>query len=121
MSSPQADYVIAFVLDRHGLVGAGLVLGLLALLVGSIWVASRAVADAFAAGALAGLAGALATAGLVHTLVSLSMVPVTGIYMPLVGSGGSTLAPTALGVGLAAGLARHAPGRDKHAKKPPVA
>jgi rod shape determining protein RodA len=95
-----ADFIFAVIAETWGLVGSLLVLGLYAFLVLRILQAARIAKDQF--GAL--LCIAVATKIIFEVLVNIGMnvrlMPVTGIPLPFLSYGGTTMLTNALCVGL---------------------
>jgi len=99
---PEADtdFVFAAVGEQYGFVGAGLVLCLYALL---IWRALRIVMlskDLFGALIAAGVVAMLMFQVFVNVGVTIGIMPITGITLPLMSYGGSSVITTLLAVGL---------------------
>jgi rod shape determining protein RodA len=96
----QTDFVFAAVGERFGFVGAGLVLLLYGLLI------SRAVRvlvmakDLFGALIAAGVAAMLIFQVFVNVGMTIGIMPITGVTLPLMSYGGSSVITTLLAVGL---------------------
>jgi rod shape determining protein RodA len=96
----HTDFIFAVVGERYGFVGAAFVLSLYALL---IWRALRIMTlSKNLYGAI--IAGSIAAMLLFHVLVNVGMnigiAPITGIPLPLMSSGGSSVIVTFLAIGL---------------------
>jgi len=99
---PEAhnDMVFAVIVNRWGLLGGAVTLGLYLVLVGSfLWVAGG-TKDPFARLATVGFAGLLFSQAAINVGMTIGMLPVTGITLPFVSYGGSSLATTYAMVGL---------------------
>jgi len=99
---PEADtdFVFAALSEQYGFLGAGLVLCLYALL---IWRALRIVTmskDLFGSLIAAGVAAMLMFQVFVNVGVTIGIMPITGITLPLMSYGGSSVITTLLAVGL---------------------
>ncbi|WP_336923727.1 putative lipid II flippase FtsW, partial [Aquipuribacter sp. SD81] len=104
------DYIFAIVGEELGLPGTLTVLLLfVALAAGLIRVAQRAV-DPFATIATAGVLGWVLGQALLNIGVVIGLVPVLGVPLPLVSSGGSSLVTTMVALGMVLSFARGEPG-----------
>lgn len=96
----HTDFIFAAVGERYGFVGAGLVLLLYALL---IWRALRVLVmakDLFGSLVAAGVAGMLMFQVFVNVGMTIGIMPITGVTLPLMSYGGSSVMTTLLAVGL---------------------
>jgi rod shape determining protein RodA len=96
----ESDFVFASVGEHHGFVGAALVLSLFALL---IWRALRILTmakDLFGSLIAAGVVAMLMCQVFVNVGVAIGIMPITGITLPLMSYGGSSVISTLLAVGL---------------------
>ncbi len=103
------DMVFAVVVNRWGLLGGGLTISLYGILTGSmLWVAGRA-RDPFAQLTCVGFAGMIFTQATINIGMTLGLLPITGITLPLVSYGGSSLVFTFVMVGLVLNFAARRP------------
>jgi rod shape determining protein RodA len=96
----DTDFVFASVGEQYGFLGAGLVLSLYALL---IWRALRILAmakDLFGTLVAAGVAAMLMFQVFVNVGMTIGIMPITGVTLPLMSYGGSSVITTLLAVGL---------------------
>ncbi len=96
----ESDFVFASVGEQHGFVGAALVLSLFALL---IWRALRILTmskDLFGSLIAAGIVAMLMCQVFVNVGVAIGIMPDTGITLPLMSYGGSSVISTMLAIGL---------------------
>ncbi len=96
----HTDFVFAAVGEQYGFVGAGLVLSLYALL---IWRALRILLmakDLFGSLVAAGVAAMLMFQVFVNVGMTVGIMPITGVTLPLMSYGGSSVITTLLAVGL---------------------
>ncbi|HYM44545.1 MAG TPA: FtsW/RodA/SpoVE family cell cycle protein [Solirubrobacteraceae bacterium] len=96
----HTDFVFAAVGEQYGFVGAGLVLCLYALL---IWRTLRILTmakDLFGALVAAGVAAMLMFQVFVNVGMTIGIMPITGVTLPLMSYGGSSVITTLLAVGL---------------------
>ncbi len=96
----QTDFIFAAVGEQYGFVGAGVVLLLYALL---IWRTMRILVmskDLFGSLIAAGVAGMLMFQVFVNVGMTIGIMPITGVTLPLMSYGGSSVITTLLAVGL---------------------
>jgi rod shape determining protein RodA len=96
----NTDFIFAAVGEEYGFVGAVLVLSLYALL---IWRALRVLLmakDLFGSLVAAGVAAMLMFQVFVNVGMTIGIMPITGITLPLMSYGGSSVIATLLAVGL---------------------
>jgi len=96
----STDFIFAALAERFGFAGAAFVLSLYALI---IWRALRIVAAAknlFGALVAAGVVAMLAFQVFVNVGVAVDILPVTGVTLPLLSYGGSSVLTTFLALGL---------------------
>jgi rod shape determining protein RodA len=96
----HTDFVFAAVGEQYGFVGAALVLALYGLL---IWRALRILAmskDLFGSLVAAGVAAMLMFQVFVNVGMTIGIMPITGVTLPLMSYGGSSVITTLLAVGL---------------------
>ena len=111
----HTDFIFAVVGERFGFVGAALVLSLYALL---IWRALRILTVAknlFGALVAGGVVGMLLFQVFVNVGMTLGIMPITGIPLPLMSYGGSSVLTTLLALGLLQSI--YAQGRAASAHK----
>jgi rod shape determining protein RodA len=96
----STDFIFAAVGERYGFVGAALVLSLYALL---IWRTLRILTlakDLFGALVAGGVVAMLMFQVFVNVGVAVDIMPVTGVTLPLMSYGGSSVIATLLAIGL---------------------
>jgi len=111
----HTDFIFAVVGERFGFVGCALVLSLYALLV---WRALRILTVAknlFGALVAGGIVGMLLFQVFVNVGMTLGIMPITGITLPLMSYGGSSVLTTLLALGLLQSI--YAQGRASSAHK----
>jgi cell division protein FtsW len=100
LPEPQTDFIFSIISEELGFIGASVVLLLFLLL---IWRGMRAAItapDTFGSLLAVGIVGMIAVQVIINIGVVIGMFPVTGITLPLISAGGSslTLMLTAIGV-----------------------
>jgi rod shape determining protein RodA len=96
----HTDFIFAVIGERYGFIGAALVLSLYALL---IWRALRIVTlskNSYGTLVAGGIAGMLLFQVFVNVGMNLGIMPITGIPLPLMSYGGSSVVATFLAVGI---------------------
>lgn len=106
LPNQYTDYIFAIIGEELGLVGALSVLALFALLGYAGIRTATACTDPLARLLAGGITAWLISQALVNIGYVAGVLPVTGIPLPMVSFGGSSLVPTLFAVGILAGLAR---------------
>jgi len=96
----DTDFVFAALGEKYGFVGAGLVLALYALLISRTLRVLVMAKDLFGSLIAAGIAAMLMFQVFVNVGMTIGIMPVTGVTLPLMSCGGSSVIATLLGVGL---------------------
>lgn len=104
--NPDTDFVFAVVGEEVGLVGALSVLALFALLLRFGFEVSRQAKDQFASTAAFTATALIVGQALLNVCTVIGLLPITGVTLPLVSKGGSSLATTVVMVGLVVSAAR---------------
>ena len=108
LPAPFNDFIFAVIGEEYGLIGGFLVLGLFAALLfrGYLRIARHAP-DPLGLFLATGLTTALALYGFIHAGVASGLLPVTGLPLPFVSYGGSSLVASGIMVGLLLSVSRH--------------
>lgn len=101
----QSDFVFAVIAEELGLLGVTAVLGALALLFWRLLLAARSTRDTFAAFLVLGVFALYMAQSLVHIGANLSLLPATGVALPFVSYGGSSLLLAVVALGVAQSVA----------------
>jgi rod shape determining protein RodA len=96
----NTDFVFAAVGEEYGFVGAGLVLLLYALLISRTLRVLVMAKDLFGSLIAAGVAAMLMFQVFVNVGMTIGIMPITGVTLPLMSYGGSSVIATLLSVGL---------------------
>jgi cell division protein FtsW len=110
LPAAHTDFIFAVLTEETGLAGGLAVLSLIGLL---LWRGMRIAGrqpDPFSFLLAAGLTGAFGLSAFINLGAVLSLLPATGICLPLVSYGGSSLLSQALSIGLLLSLSRQASG-----------
>jgi rod shape determining protein RodA len=96
----DTDFVFAALGEKYGFIGAGVVLALYALLISRTLRVLVMAKDLFGSLIAAGVAAMLMFQVFVNVGMTVGIMPVTGVTLPLMSYGGSSVIATLLGVGL---------------------
>ncbi len=96
----DTDFIFAAVGESYGFVGAGLVLLLYALLISRALRVLVMAKDLFGSLIAAGVVGMLMFQVFVNVGMTIGIMPITGVTLPLMSYGGSSVITTLLAVGL---------------------
>jgi len=111
-SLPEAhtDFIFPVIGEELGLVGTLSVLLLFGVLAFAIFRLSRSTQDPFVRMASAGVGAWIVIQAVVNVGGVLGLMPITGVPLPLVSYGGSSLVPTLTALGMVLAFARNEPG-----------
>jgi cell division protein FtsW len=100
LPEPQTDFIFSIISEELGFIGGAAVLLLFLLLVWRGMRAAITAPDTFGSLLAVGIVGMIAVQVIINIGVVIGMFPVTGITLPLISAGGSslTLMLTAIGV-----------------------
>ena len=107
LPSPHADFIFSIAGEELGLLGA---LGLVTLFAIFLWrgvVAGQRAPDVFGRYLAWGFTSMVVIQALIHISVSLSLMPTTGVPLPLISHGGSSLLTTLAACGLVLNVSQH--------------
>ena len=110
-SLPEAhtDFIFLVIGEELGLVGTSAVLLLFGILAFSIFRLSKNAQEPFVRLAAAGVGSWIVIQAVVNIGAVLGLLPVTGVPLPLVSYGGSSLIPTLIAIGMLLACARNEP------------
>lgn len=109
LPAAHTDYIFAILGEELGLVGSLLVLGLFATLAYAGFRVARRTSDPFVRLVSAGVTTWLSAQALINIGYVTGMLPVTGIPLPLISFGGTSLIITLFTLGMLTNFARHEP------------
>lgn len=111
-SLPEAhtDFIFSVIGEELGLIGTFSVLILVGLLAFAIFRLTRTTHDPFVRIASAGVGSWIVFQAVVNIGGVLGLLPITGVPLPLVSYGGSSLVPTLVALGMLLSFARAEPG-----------
>jgi len=104
----QTDFIFAVIAEELGFFGVSLVLGAFALLFARLLIHASRTRDPFARVLFVAIFGVLFVQFVINTGMNLGLLPVTGVTLPLVSYGGSSLIFTLFLLGIAVGMSASA-------------
>lgn len=104
----QTDFIFAVIGERWGFVGAGLVLSLYALLLWRILRIMMEARSTYEAVVVSGIIGMLSFQIFENVGMNLGIMPITGVTLPLLSYGGSSVIATLIALGLVHAVHAHA-------------
>lgn len=97
---PYADFIYAIIVEEYGLIGGVLIIGLfLLLLIRTISIVTRSP-KTFGAILAMGLTLNIVVQAFANIAVSVHLIPVTGLTLPLISMGGSSILITCISLGV---------------------
>jgi cell division protein FtsW len=104
--NPETDFVFAIIGEELGLLGALVVIGLFSVLLVLGLRVARNAPTTFARTVAFGITGWLVGQALINIGTVVGLVPITGMTLPLVSAGGSSLVATLVSIGILISIAR---------------
>ena len=109
LPAPYNDFIFAIIAEEYGLWGALGLLGLYsALLMRGFMSIARRAADPLGLILAVGITTLVCLYGFIHAAVACGLLPVTGLPMPLVSYGGTSLLANGILLGILLNISRHA-------------
>ena len=109
LPAPYNDFILAIIAEEYGLVGALLVLGVFVWILGRGFLrVARGAPDPLGLFLATGLTTAVVLGGFVNAMVTCGLLPVTGLAMPFVSYGGTSMIATGAMIGILLNVSRHA-------------
>lgn len=106
----QSDFIFAIIGEELGLIGCIVIIALFVILINTLIRISLRTSDMFSRLYVQGVATWLAAQSLINIAVVLDLLPVLGVPLPLISSGGSSMVATMSAIGIALAVER-----DNHA------
>jgi cell division protein FtsW len=106
----RTDFIFAIICEELGFVGAALVLALFVLLLVLCWRAATRCGNPVGRLLATGLGFMIGLQAVLHVAVTAGWAPPTGVNLPLVAAGGTSLVLVAAAIGLVVSITAH-PGR----------
>ena len=100
LPAARTDFVFCLIGERFGLIGSLLTLAIYAVLIAKGLSIAHATREPFGRLLATGIVTLLATQAIINTGMTVGLMPITGMTLPLVSYGGSSLVATAIALGL---------------------
>lgn len=100
LPEPETDFIFAAFAEETGFIGATLLLGLFAALIWRVLRVGRRAQDNFSKLFVVGFASFLGAEVFIHVAINLGLLPVTGIGLPLISYGGSSMITVLAALGI---------------------
>ena len=107
LPSPHADFIFSIVAEELGFLGAVFVVALFGVFLWRGVRAGMAAPETFGSYLAWGFTCLIVVQALIHISVSLSLMPTTGVPLPLISHGGSSLVTTLTACGLILNVSQH--------------
>jgi cell division protein FtsW len=111
---PYSDFIFAIIIEEYGLAGALIVISLyLLLLFRCIKIVIKSP-KAFGALLAVGLGVSLVLQAFIHMAVNVNLMPVTGLTLPLISMGGTSMLFTSIAMGIILSVSRNIEESETH-------
>jgi cell division protein FtsW len=107
LPEPQTDFIFSIVAEELGFIGGMTILMLFTLLVWRGMRVAMTAPDAFGSLLAAGIMGIITVQVFINIGVVIGLLPVTGITLPLISAGGSSLTLLLTSIGILLNISRH--------------
>ncbi len=97
---PYADFIFAIIAEEYGLMGAAFIIMVYLFLLWRVVVIATRSTSVFAAMVTVGLGLNIVVQAFMNIAVSVQLVPVTGLTLPLISMGGSSVLITSIAIGI---------------------
>lgn len=108
LPEPQTDFIFSIIAEELGFLGGASVLLLFTLLIWRGYRTALTAPDTFGSFLAAGITSIIAVQVVINIGVVIGMMPVTGITLPLISAGGSSLTIMLTALGLLLNISRYA-------------
>jgi len=107
LPEPQTDFIFAIIAEEIGFIGATFVLLLFICFFLRLGYIALKINDLFAKYVILGIMSVLCVQVMINVGVVIGLLPVTGITLPFMSYGGSSLSITLLSIGIVLNISRH--------------
>ncbi len=104
---PYSDFIFAIIVEEYGLIGAAVVMGLYLLFLWRSILIFKRCPFAFGAFLAVGLSITLVFQAMLNMAVNVHLVPVTGLTLPMISMGGSSIWFTSIAIGIVLSVSRY--------------
>ncbi len=114
LPAPYNDFIFSIISEEYGIIGAGLVISLfVVILLRGIFVIARYAEDTLGILLAAACTITIALYGFVNAAVASGLLPVTGLPMPFISYGGTSMLFTSIMAGILLNISKHRRDRKK--------
>lgn len=96
----ESDFIFAVIAEELGFIGSIVIIGLFALILFRLWKGFQRLHDDYARAIVLGFSSIIFTQMCINIGMNIGIMPVTGIPLPFVSAGGSSLIALCLGLGI---------------------
>lgn len=104
---PYSDFIFSIIIEEYGLIGGGIVVMLYLLFLWRSILIFKRCPFAFGAFLAVGLSITLVFQAMLNMAVNVHLVPVTGLTLPMVSMGGSSIWFTSIAIGIVLSVSRY--------------
>lgn len=104
---PYSDFIFAIIIEEYGLIGGGVVVMLYLLFLWRSVVIFKRCPFAFGAFLAVGLSITLVFQAMLNMAVNVHLVPVTGLTLPMISMGGSSIWFTSIAIGIILSVSKY--------------
>ncbi|HXS35355.1 MAG TPA: FtsW/RodA/SpoVE family cell cycle protein [Flavipsychrobacter sp.] len=104
---PYSDFIYAIIIEEYGIIGGGIIMLLYLLFLWRSILIFRRCPYAFGAFLAVGLSVTLVFQAMLNMAVNVHLVPVTGLTLPMVSMGGSSIWFTSVAIGIVLSVSRY--------------
>lgn len=108
LPEPQTDFIFAIVAEEYGFIGGVLLIGLYLSLFKTVLKVSQNVEDLFGSFLMIGIISMIGIQTLINLGVVVGLFPVTGVTLPLMSYGGTSLTITLMSIGILINISKSA-------------
>ncbi|MDQ0159180.1 stage V sporulation protein E [Alkalibacillus salilacus] len=108
LPEPQTDFIFAIIAEELGLIGGSVIIGLFFIIIWRGIITALNVEDLSASLLAFGITAMFSIQVMINISVVIGLIPVTGITLPLLSYGGSSLTITLISLGLLLNISQYA-------------
>ena len=106
LPEPQTDFIFAIFLEEFGLIGGVLLVGMYGYMFVTVFNQATKVKDLFGSFLMIGIISMIGIQTLINLGVVVGLFPVTGVTLPLMSYGGSSLTITLIAIGIVLNISK---------------
>lgn len=97
----ETDFIFAVIAEELGFLGSMIVILLLSVIIWRLWIHSRRTHNGYAVYYYSGIALLIFTQSVINIGMNIGIMPATGVPLPFISAGGSSLLSLMIGIGIA--------------------